>query len=170
MKDSHSKTLPTCPPKNEGIDATQRASHPPLALFASTTGVKDWRCPACRQLNRTRVQARNGWRVQCRAAYCQRVWIVGEVFYEAPPGHKVLPPDVIMPLDYETGPWRSSQPVNRIVCSDCAKIIQEEPRAPASRQPHASPSQDLPLSKASNAGRPVNRLRQLRPDGTWEEL
>jgi hypothetical protein len=51
-------------------------------LFSRTVGMKEWLCPNCNHLNRSRVNAINGWKVQCRDSHCQRVYIVGEVFYE----------------------------------------------------------------------------------------
>jgi hypothetical protein len=50
-------------------------------LFSRTVGMKEWLCPNFNHLNRSRVSAINGWKVQCRDSHCQRVYIVGEAFY-----------------------------------------------------------------------------------------
>jgi hypothetical protein len=84
-------------------------------LFARTVGMKEWLCPNCGHLNRSRVNAITGWKVQCRDAHCQRVYIVGEVFYEPVPGFKIPPADHIMPLQISDRKWHSGEPVNRLV-------------------------------------------------------
>jgi hypothetical protein len=84
-------------------------------LFSQTIGMKHWICPNCNHPNRTTITAKNSWRVQCRHANCQRVYIVGEVFYEPVPGFKIAPRDHVMPPELSEESWHSGQPVNRLV-------------------------------------------------------
>ena len=98
-------------------------------LFARTVGVKQWQCGNCGYLNRYRVNGRNGWRVKCRNSRCQRVYIVGEIFYEALPGFKPPPMDVIQPLSFMSeDAYHAGQLVNKIVCYSCSKAIDQEVR------------------------------------------
>src|SRR5215831_10296755 len=90
--------------------------------FSRTVGMKLWECGYCGHLNRHRVNALHGWKVQCTNATCRRTFIVGEVFYETVPGFKVPPRDTV----YSEKKWRSGQPVHKIVCANCAKVIQDE--------------------------------------------
>ena len=64
-------------------------------LFSRTVGMKEWLCPNCNHLNRSRVNAITGWKVRCLDSHCQRVYIVGEVFNEPVPGFKIPPADFI---------------------------------------------------------------------------
>lgn len=77
--------------------------------------MKHWQCPNCGHLNRTRVNATDGWKVRCRHANCQRTYVVGEIFYEAVPGFKLPPLDHLMPLKLSGEKWHSGEPVNRLV-------------------------------------------------------
>ena len=90
-------------------------------LFARTNGMKEWICPHCGHFNRTRVNATDGYRVKCRDANCQHVYIVGEVFYETVPGFKIPPEDRIMPLELSQELWHSGHPVNRLVSESDAE-------------------------------------------------
>jgi len=84
-------------------------------IYARTVGMKHWVCPQCGHFNRSRVNATDGYRVKCRDANCQHVYIVGEVFYDTVPGFKLPPVDRIMPVEMSKELWHSGQPVNRLV-------------------------------------------------------
>ena len=72
----------------------------------------------------------NSWKVQCRNASCQKIYIVGEVFYETVPGFKLPPEDHIMPPEISTQAWHSGQQVNklsRLVRCDASKVELVDP-------------------------------------------